>query len=88
VTKDSKVEWVTRLPHSREAYASTAEFVEIIKSRPGVWAVYKRYSGERKWSNRTTYAKNYPGTEWEMRIVRGKTVVYGRWVGSSRKRSK
>lgn len=85
---NSNIEWVEMLPRERPSgleYRSTRTFVEQLKTRPGTWAIYKKYPKDGKALQTSQYAKNYPGTEWTVRVVRNNKVVYGRWVAKGRR---
>jgi hypothetical protein len=80
------IEWVEELPQPKNghfgAMRKTLEFIEQLKTRPGVWAIYKELD-RPMWSQSSQYRKNYPGTEWAQRTVNGKGYVYARWVGET-----
>jgi hypothetical protein len=76
----SEIVWRDPPPSRRGTRYEVRDFVEELKQRPGVWALYPRSFAGR---GSTTYAKHYPGTEWVNRQRDdGRFDMYGRWVGS------
>lgn len=58
------------------------QFVELLKTRPGEWAVYR--ITPTRWQAHSVYRGMYPGTDWATRKTNGKNkkwTVYARWVG-------
>jgi len=59
-----------------------ALFVEALKARPGVWAVYARGARTRL---AATNKRRYHGTDWSCRAERvdgpRTYTIYARWVG-------
>lgn len=81
-----KIEWVKDLPSKRLGMRGrTLTFIETLKTRPGVWAVYERRAANKNWTGKSLYESTYKGTEWATRKSGGKTVVYARWVGKTPK---
>lgn len=77
-----KVEFVGKNlcePAQRKNYGKTKEFVEVLKERPGVWAIYAERSAP--WTSHYSYRKHYSGTEWATRKRGNKWVVFARYVG-------
>lgn len=81
----STVEWVKDLPTQRRGgpRGKAKQFVEALQTKPGTWAVYKRQS--KRFTGRAVYEKTYPGTEWTARSIKGKVVIYARWIGKKSK---
>lgn len=77
----STVEWVKNLPTQRRGGRNykAKQFVAALQTKPGTWAVYKRQT--KRFTGRTVYERAYPGTEWAARSVKGKVVIYARWIG-------
>lgn len=81
-----KIKWATP-PAKRTAHTSNrrlgaiARFVEVLKTRPNKWAIYKTDS-----SNAVTVStakKAYPQTEWTSRKnPDGTFTLYARFVGT------
>lgn len=79
-----KVEFVgTKLCRrgSAERYGETLKFVEALKERPGVWAIYAERS--TPWTSHYAYRKYYSGTDWATRKRDGKWIVFARYVGKT-----
>jgi hypothetical protein len=80
-----EMQWVEELPvpanGRRVAPNGTKHFIERLKERPGVWAVYREFPFVTKKTRCGSYRKHYPGTQWAQRSSDGVTRVYVRWIG-------
>jgi len=76
----NSVQWFEDVP-AADRKTKIAEFVEILKTKPGTWALYSHEY--KNGASANSFKKRYPGTEWKSRRNDDKKTysLYARYVG-------
>lgn len=75
-------QFITQVPPAHSRRGERVEFVELLKTRPGHWALYKP-GGGHSLSGASQFSADFPGVE-----VHGRKSdthagydIYARWIG-------
>lgn len=76
------VQWFEDVPTTSRKSKMT-EFVELLKSRPGMWALYS--ASYKNGASANSFKKRFPGTDWKSRRNEGEKTfsIYARWSPST-----